>query len=398
MASRSQLGAAEPAPLSYADVAIVTLGRVALNVAFRMLYPLLPFLSGQLRVTVQTVSWLITVQVLVGLLSPIGGLLADLRGPKAVLTLGNALFCAGALICALAGSFAGFLVGYILIGLTTPFYMPGATAYLSARTPYDRRGRMLGIFELGYAGSAILGVAPLMVMVERTRSTAAVFWVLLGVALLAAPLIRHLPPVGPVTQTRGRRLDWSSLRLPRVLALLGLCTLVLCSLDLIFVVHGLWLKAGFGATEAQLGGLALLLGVAELVAGLGSALLVDQIGKKRSVVTGFALTAMCAVGLAFGGGSWLLVSALLVLFTTCFEFAFVSTIPLASGLAPAARATVLAMMYAATSTGRAIGSQIGYPLWSSYGIRGTGLLAAALIGLGVMLCMLFVHETERDEV
>ena len=88
---------------------------------------------------------------------------------------------------------------------------------------------------------------------------------------------------------------------------------------------------------------------------------------------------------------------LLVLFATCFEFAFVSTVPLASGVAPAARATVLALMYTATSTGRAIGSQISYPLWHSYDIVANGGLAAALIGPGVVLCVLFVHETERDE-
>ena len=49
--------------LTSGQLAAVTLGRLALNVAYRIVYPLQPFLAGRLHVDLRTVSALVTVQV-----------------------------------------------------------------------------------------------------------------------------------------------------------------------------------------------------------------------------------------------------------------------------------------------------------------------------------------------
>jgi hypothetical protein len=44
--------------------------------------------------------------------------------------------------------------------------------------------------------------------------------------------------------------------------------------------------------------------------------------------------------------------------------------------------------------GRAIGSQLATPLWSSYSIWGNGLIGAGLLLTGVLLCWALVRENE----
>jgi predicted MFS family arabinose efflux permease len=381
--------------LTNTELALVTGARLAMTTAYRVIYPLLPFLSLRLDVSLQTVSALVTVQMIASLISPIGGALADTRGPRMTMSLGLALFCLGALLCAALSTFSGFLVGYLLIGLAAALYQPSAQTYLSARTPYERRGWALSIYETSWAGVAILGVTPLMFLVERTNDAAPVFWTLLvaGIASLAAVRLA-LPSTNMSVSAGSQRIEWGALRMPRVLGMMALLLLSLAAVDLVFVSQSPWLKANFGASEVQLGQVFGVLGVAELVGAIGSSLLVDRIGKKRAVVLGFLATAVCLALLPLSEGRWLLFIPLFMLFGICFEFAIVAAFPLASGIAPGIRGTVMALSVTSTGLGRTAGSLLSEPIWRTYGLGANGLLAAVLTIAGVVLCLRFVHETE----
>ncbi len=393
-----------PPALTNGQLAVVTLGRLGLNMAYRIVYPLQPFLAQRLEVDLPTVSALVTVQVLAAAISPLGGYLADTRGERALMAGALGLFCLGAGLCALAGSFGGFLLGYALIGLGTSLYQPAAQSYLSARTSYARRGWALGIFETSWAASALVGVAPLMWLVQATGDTSWSFGCILAVALCSLALVRFgLPPVarpapgGAAPRAAGQprlRLDWRALRTPSVLSVLALLFLTALATDLVFVVQGAWSKASLGASEAQLGQVFALLGIAELGGSLGSTLLVDRFGKKRTALVGYALTALCVALLPLSDGSWMLFLPLYFLFDLCFEFSIVSALPLASGVAPAVRGTVMALCVMMNGMGRALGSRIATPLWLGAGIWAIGLTSAALIALGVLQCWALVREHE----
>ncbi|HNP71335.1 MAG TPA: MFS transporter [Kouleothrix sp.] len=384
--------------LTSGQLAAVTLGRLALNVAYRIVYPLQPFLAGRLHVDLRTVSALVTVQVLASVAGPLGGALADARGERTIMAAGLVLLCCGAALCTLSTTFGGFLAGYALIGLAVALYQPSAQAYLSARTSYARRGRALGVFETSWAGAALLGVAPLMQLVQATGDTSWSFGVIFLAALCSLALVRfglpQAPPHPPGTVRP--RTDWRALRAPSVLGMLALLFCSALGVDLVFIVQGAWLKTSFGATEGQLGQVFALLGVAELGGSLGSTALVDRVGKKRAVLAGYTLTAVSAALLPLSDGRWLLFLPLFFLFDLCFEFSIVSAFPLASGVAPALRGTVLALCVLMSGTGRATGSQLAEPLWQSRGIWATGLLSAAATLLGVALCWLLVREAEES--
>jgi predicted MFS family arabinose efflux permease len=305
------------------------------------------------------------------------------------------LFCAGALVCALAGDFWGFLAGYALVGLSMALYLPAAQSYLSHRTPYARRAWTLGVFEVSWAGAALLGVAPLMYLVQSTRSTAPVFWALLVCGVGSLALVRFaLPPTATRHIQGGAGIDWGALRSRSALAMLAVWALVMISYDIFGVVQAAWLKQDYGADEARLGQVFGLVGAAELVGSLAVALLVDRIGKRRAVAGGFILTALCMAALPLAGGSWGLLVPLYFAFYLCIEFAIVSAIPLTSGVAPAARGTLMALVVAVNGTGRVLGSLISEPLWSAYGIGASTLVGASGIGAAVVL-LIFVREAER---
>lgn len=383
--------------LTNGQLAVVTLGRLGLNMTYRIVYPLQPFLAQRLDVNLQTVSALVTVQVLAAAISPLGGYLVDTRGERKIMTLALALFCLGAGLCATAGGFGGFLLGYALIGLAAALYQPAAQAYISARTSYARRGWALGVFETSWAASALVGVAPLMWLVQATGDSAWSFRSILIVAICSLALVRFgLPPVAPHGASQPRlRLDWRALRAPSVLSILALMFLTALAADLVFVVQGAWSKASLGASEAQLGQVFALLGIAELGGSLGSTLIVDRFGKKRTVLLGYTLTALCVALLPLSDGSWLLFLPLYFLFDLCLEFSIVSALPLASGVAPAVRGTVMALCVMMNGMGRAVGSRIAAPLWLGAGIWAIGATSAALITLAVLLCWALVREREK---
>src|SRR5262249_4932367 len=154
-------------------------------------------------------SALVTVQVLASIVSPLGGTLADTRGERTTMTGALGIFCVGAALCALAGGFGGFLAGYALIGLAVALYQPSAQAYLSKRTTYERRGRALGIYETSWAAAALLGVAPLMQLVQATGSAETIFWIILAAGACSLALVRFGLPALPAGRVGARqRLDW----------------------------------------------------------------------------------------------------------------------------------------------------------------------------------------------
>jgi predicted MFS family arabinose efflux permease len=382
--------------LTYAQLALVTIARLALTTAYRILYPLLPFLSQQLDVDLRTVTVLVTVQLMASLASPLGGMLADTRGERNTMVFGLGLFCSGAFLCAVADDFRGFLFGYALIGLAMTLYLPAAQSYLSQRTPYSRRGVTLGIFEIAWAAAALIGVAPLMQLVQTTGSTQPVFWLLLLFGIGSLALIRFMLPPTARRVSNGARggIEWRALRDQSVLAMLSLWFLTMFSYDLFAVAQSAWLKQKYSASEAQLGQLFGVIGAAELIGSLLVVFLVDRIGKRRAVAGGFLLTALAMAALPLAGGSWALLIPLYFLFFLCMEFAIVAAIPLSSSLAPLARGTVLALIVTVNGVSRVLGSLASVRLWDAAGIAANTTLGASIIGLSVLL-LLLVKEREE---
>lgn len=384
--------------LGWGPLAALLGGRFVINTAFRIVYPLLALMATQLAVDLRTASLLITIQVGVTLLSPLGGRLADVRGDRFALLTGLALFCGGALICAGAGSFGMFLLGYSLIGLGSTFYMPAVQLYASARSNYAQRGRILGILETSWALAALVGVTSLTVLVEAQGALSGAYWVLfgLGAAALIATALLTTATAQPVATTNAQPINAARIVAQRnVLAALGFIILQLLAVELIFVVYAAWLQADFGASTAQLGIVFGILGIMELAGSIGATLFTDRIGKRRAVLAGFGLMALFVLLLPLTTGRWELFLVVFLLFGLTFEFAIVSMFPLVSGLVREGRGTVIALSIAMVGLGRIIGSLVGPRLFESAGFGANALLAGGVALIGAVIGVMWMHEGEH---
>lgn len=98
--------------------------------------------------------WLVTAYLVVTIVaqSP-AGKLADLWGTSRVLTLGRSMFGIGALLSAFSPSLPVLGAGRALMALGGAFTIPTVFAFIRNSVPYERRGRVFGVF------GAIMGAA-----------------------------------------------------------------------------------------------------------------------------------------------------------------------------------------------------------------------------------------------
>jgi len=356
--------------------------RLVVNTAARFVSFFLPAIARGLGIPLDRAGDLISLRWAAGLPTPfVMSALSRGRPRRNLVALGLGLFAVGALVTAATSVFAGAVVGFVAMGVAKPLFDVSSQAYVADRVPYARRGRFLGIFELTWAGGLLVG-APLTGWMIRRAGWASPFW--LFAALLAGGLL-VLPRLldsdtGDVHGALGRlRLDRPSL------ALLVTAGLYAASAELMFVVLGAWLEDSFGLSLVAAGGIAVFIGIAELLGEAATAAFADAFGKRRSIMAGIVVAAagfslFAVVSLSLVGG----VAAIMVAYFG-FEFAIVSGIPYASEIHPHARARFLSWLVVGFAVGRTIGSALGPRLYT-----GPGIVAAALVAVVLNMLSLSV--------
>jgi predicted MFS family arabinose efflux permease len=214
-------------------------------------------------------------------------------------------------------------------------------------------------------------------------------WGLLAVGGLAVGLLLDKDS-GDVHGEEGKlRLDQASA------AFLVAAGLYAMAAELMFIVLGAWLEDSFGLSLIAIGGLAVLIGLAELAGELTMALFADRIGKRRSVFAGIVIAAggFGSFALAYNSLAGGVAAAMVAFFG--FELAIVSGVPYASEIHPHARARFLAWMVAAWSIARALGSAMGPRLYVGSGIATAALVAA---GLNLLAVAVFAAGGPPDSV
>ena len=367
-----------------------TLARLVINTSRRFAYPFASALSRGLGVPLAAITSLIAVNQATGAFSPLFGPLGDRWGYRVMMLAGLAMLTAGMLAGGLLPVYGMVLLALFLAGLAKSVFDPALHAYVGERVPYQRRGMAIGMLEFAWAGSALVGLPLVGLLIERLgwRSP---FFVLGGLGLLSAVALRVLIPDDSHRQRgsdglSGFREAWRQLSRERAaLGALGFGLLVSAANDNLFVVYGIWLESAFGLTIAVLGAATTVIGLAELLGEGLTASIADQLGLKRAVAGGVVLSALSYILLPLVGRT--LSSALIGLFITflTFEFTIVTAISLFTEILPTARATMMSSGVAALSIGRVMGALAGGPVWLAGGMLATGLVSAAVSGLALAL-------------
>lgn len=371
------------------QIGAATLNRLVINTSRRFPYTFASALSRGLGVPLTAITSLIAINQATGVLSPVFGPLGDRWGYRSMMLAGLSMLAVGMLAGGALPVYAMVLVALFAAGLGKSCFDPALQSYVGERVPYQRRGLVIGVIEFSWAGSSLVGIPLVGLLIERLgwRSP---FLVLGGLALLGIIALRSLIPSDGHRQfgtggTLGFREAWRRLgREHAALGALGFSFLIGAANDNLFVIYGVWLEGSFGLGILALGAATTVIGAAELLGEGLTASIADRLGLKQAIFAGLILSTLCYALLPFMGRTLpLALVGLFVVFLT-FEFTIVTAISLITEILPGARATMMSSNIATMSIGRVIGALIGGPVWLAGGLLATGLVSAAICGLALV--------------
>ena len=381
--------------LSLHIIGTIFLARFIVDVGTRMLYPFIPQISAGLGLTVVGFGWLLFFRSLVGITGPIFGLWSDRYGRRQMMML--ALLMQTVSVLGVAFSWQWWsAIPTILSGLSVAAFVPAQQAYISDRVPYQKRGRALASIEFAWSSSAIVALPVIGWMIDRFGWQAP-YYALSLLSLVGAIVVwRQLPPAAD----RHLRIEfsWSAIQAilarANVISAISVALLVFMAATAYLSVWGIWLTSEFNFEPVALGLVGTGIGLAELVGAVLSSLFIDRIGKKRGSL-GILIILMAGLTLLplTQGAVFAAITALVVM-GTFFEFAIVSLIPLFSEQVPAARGTVLSLVFFGIGVGSAIGTPVATLVWEKFGLGAVSMVAISCLLVSFGLTKKFLIESD----
>lgn len=371
------------------QIGVVTLSRLSLNTARRFAYPFAPALSRGLGVPLAAVTSLIAVNQITSVMSLLFGPLGDRWGYRIMLLAGLGSLAVGMLAAGFLPVYGTVLAALFLAGLGKSLFDPAIQAYVGKRVPYERRGLVIGIMEIAWAGSSLVGI-PLIGLLMDRLSWRAPFFVLGAVGLIGMLGLAILIPGNPhrahtPTPAIDIRSAWRRLASERrALGMLGFAFFVSVANDNFFVIYGAWLEGTFGLSILAVGIATTVIGVAELAGEGLVAAISDRVGLQRSVIIGLALSGLSYIVLPWLGYTLpMALVALFIVFLT-LEFSIVTTLSICTEVLPDARATMMAGYLSAAGTGRVFGALMGGYVWMAGGILATVLVSTLISAMAMI--------------
>ena len=325
-----------------------------------MVYPYLPIFGRGLEVDLRMLSLAITIRSASGVLGPFLASVGDSRGRKTGMLLGAGLFTASAAVMVIWPTYPTFVLSLVLGIMANFVFVPSVQAFLGDRISYERRGLVLGLAELGWSLSFILGMPAVGLIIDRQGWRGPFPW-LTGLGLAAMLLLWLILPDDRPSQSSGpvvlKNLRLILTTLPALAGIL-VAMAITASNELFNLTFGAWLEGTFAVKIATLAAASAIIGASELSSEVMASGLVDRLGKRLATVIGLMLNGLAVLALPYLGKS--LTGALIGLFFIyfTFEFTVVSSIPLMTEVLPAARATFMSTYIAAMAVGRSLGALV----------------------------------------
>jgi predicted MFS family arabinose efflux permease len=283
-------------------------------------------------------------------------------------------------------TYAIVAIGMFISGLSKSIFDPALQAYVGQRVDYHRRGMVIGLIELSWAASTLIGIPLIGLLIDGVGWRSPFLVLSIASMLCWLLLIRVIQPDSPVPGSKPPSLHhWRKLfQSHAALGSLAFGFLLGMANDAVFVVYGVWFESSFGLNVVELGFATIVIGLAELGGELLTATISDRLGLKRSVLLGLIITIPGYILLPILGQTLPLALLALFLALICFEFTVVSMFPLVTEVLPAARATLFSAFMAMISLGRMTGAILGGFLWEwgqmyLVGAAAAGAMAIALV-------------------
>ncbi len=383
------------------QIITVTFFRLLINTTRRFIYPFAPAFSRELGVPLAAITSVIATSQFTSLLGIFSGPLADRFGYRGMMRAGLAILSVGMLVCGLAPTYWPVFFGLVLASFGKTIFDPAIQSFIGHYVPFERRGRVIGVVETAWAGSTLLGIPALGLIIDHIGLTGSFYilallgglsWIALGRVIPAAE-----SDVGQQEKKGGILSALKQLIYVRPAAgMLAFGFWIAIANDCLFVVYGAWFEQDFLVSIVTLGFSTVAIGLAELLGESMTALFSDRLGLKKSLIIGLCLAICAYILLPFVGRTLPLAMAGMFFVFLFFEFAMVTSFSLSTELMPRARATMMAGFYASAGVGRMIGVLLGASLWQFGGIRAVAWSAAAFTVIGLLSLLWGLHGWSRE--
>jgi DHA1 family inner membrane transport protein len=386
----------------YAFISITTFTKLLMNVTRRMIYPFAPEFARGLGVELSSITSVIALNQATALLGPVGASFADKYGYKLLMLLSLVFLTIGTFAAGFIPLYSVLMLCLFLAGLAKSIFDPTLQAFIGKYIPFEQRGKVIGITELAWAGSSLMGIPVAGLIIERF-SWQTPFWILGILSIVCFGLILKLMPKDPPREKESKKTspsflaNWKTIIKNReVLGILSFAFFMALASDNLFVIYGAWLEQSYGLGLAAIGFSTILIGISEILGEGMTALFSDRIGLKRSILLGLSLCG-CAYFLLPAldiGLSFVLAGLFLIFFF--FEFTYVTAMSLTTELVPELRASTMSAFYAIGGIGRVIGAFSGGMIWSSFGLKGISLLSGGCTFIALFCIILGFSKTKKS--
>jgi MFS family permease len=95
------------------------------------------------------------------------GPLTDRLGYRLMMIIGMVLLAVGLLVSGIFPVYAVVVIALFLAALGKAVFDPAVQAYISEQVPYRRRALAIGFLEYSWAGSALLGIPALALVIDK---------------------------------------------------------------------------------------------------------------------------------------------------------------------------------------------------------------------------------------
>ncbi len=373
----------------FINIITITFSRLLLNTSRRFIYTFAAAFSRGLGVPLTSITSLIAINQGTAVFGIFFGPLGDQLGYKLMILIGMSFLTVGMLAAGLLPFYWVIAIAMLLSGLGKSIVDPAIQAYVGQRVPYHRRGQIIGLMEFAWAGSTLIGI-PLMGILIAKLSWQAPFIVMGIIALICVVLIAVLFPsdrkqTQQVFRSKKTLILWKQLLTNRAaLGALLFSLFVSIANDNIFVVYGAWLEESFNLSIIALGIGTSVIGIAEVFGESITAFFSDKIGLKKSVFIGLCISACSFAILPMANRNLTTALGSLFLIFVSFEFTYVTFISLCTELAPGSRATMISAFYAVAGIGRVIGAVLGGKIWEYGQLVGISLTSTVFTLLAIV--------------
>jgi predicted MFS family arabinose efflux permease len=378
-------------------VTLITIVRLVLHTGQRMIYPFLPVFSRGLNITLEEISIALALATFISVASPFLAPIADRYGRRTGILLGIVIFTVGLGFVVIFPGTVSFTVSLLLTTMGINLAIPSMHSFLSDITAYSRRGLVLAVTEVAWALSFVLFVPLVGVLIDQAGWQAPFLALTcLGIVsfLIVVLLVPKDHPDKSEITPRGfnLKLVFSS---PVAWYALGLGLMMVTANQVVNVVFGAWLEESYNLQTIALGAASMVIGISELAGEGLTALIVDRLGKEKSILLGFIANTAVSLVLPLVNRSLSGALIWLFFFFFTFEFAIVCTLPLMTEVLPRARATLLAVFISACSLGRGVGALVA-PFLYKHGMFVVGV-GAAVFNLLAILALSQIKIKQPDK-